>query len=174
MLKAIVVVSMKYINDKLKEIAELIKEDLYFLENRFVFPVGELAEKIGLKIEFVDLPEGQAGKLENKIIYVNDNYSGTRNLFTIAHEIGHYIINLKKNINIDKNRFDNKREYTEEELKEEREANDFAAELLMPKEEFKKNFINYEGNLTKLADYFGVSRVACEYRAMNLGFRNSI
>ena len=168
--------SMNYINSALKRISNILSKDLSSLEDKFVFPVGELADKIGLKVEFVSLPEGQSGALdiENKIIYVNDNCSGTRNLFTIAHEIGHYIISLENGNKHSKNRFDSKREYTEEELEEEKEANNFAAELLMPKEKFKKIFIEYSFNLTKIAEYFGVSRVACEYRAMNLGFRDSI
>ena len=165
---------MTYINSKLKEIADLLKIDLSCLDDKFVFPIGELAEKLGLNVEFLDLPSGQSGKLEGGTIYVNDSYSGTRNLFTIAHEIGHYIINLKKDKSFSKNRFDDKREYTEEELEEEKEANNFAAELLMPKEKFKQIFIQNKGDLIKISNYFGVSRVACEYRAMNLGFSDSI
>lgn len=168
--------SMNYINSALNRVSNILNKDLSSLEDRFVFPVGELADKIGLKVEFISLPEGQSGTLdiENKIIYVNDNCSGTRNLFTIAHEIGHYIISLENGNKDSRNRFDSKREYTEKELEEEKEANNFAAELLMPKEKFKKIFIEYNFNLTKIAEYFGVSRVACEYRAMNLGFSDSI
>ena len=167
---------MNWINIKLQEIANIFKDiDFTSLDGHFVVPVGEICEKLNINIIFADLPNGQSGYFENNTIYVNDNYSATRNLFTVAQELGHFIIKYKKNKIITKeNRFDSKKEYTEEKLKEEREANSFAAELLMPASIFKEKFLEFKENYKKIAGFFGVSQSACEYRAINLGLADSI
>jgi len=51
----------------------------------------------------------------------------------------------------------------------EKEANIFAAELLMNADEFEKKWHEYEGNLSRLSEYFGVSVTSIEYRAEKLG-----
>ena len=85
-----------------------------------------------------------AGKIEkddkgNFTIYLNNKHSNTRHIFTIAHELGHYFRHQKyfeTNNSIEEplyNTFQKDRtQYSEEESTREREANEFAAELLMP------------------------------------------
>jgi Zn-dependent peptidase ImmA (M78 family) len=51
----------------------------------------------------------------------------------------------------------------------EREANQFAAELLMPEEEFIKQAETK--NIDGLSDYFGTSLEAIGFRALNLGIK---
>ena len=51
----------------------------------------------------------------------------------------------------------------------EREANNFAANLLMPKDKFTEVFIETNGNLETLEAFFKVSIEAIKYRALNLG-----
>ena len=169
--------------NKLQEIVDVCGVDLSDLKDIFPVPIAEICERIGLNVEFCDFPNGQAGKLIGNTIQVNDNYSGTRNLFTIAHEIGHFIINKKTSLNTktnctnDKNRFDDKRQYSKEELAEERCANEFAAELLMPTEIFTNKFLEFkQGDFkyTKLAQFFKVSKEACLYRALNLGLSDNV
>ena len=49
------------------------------------------------------------------------------------------------------------------------EANWFAASLLMPEEEFKIKFIDFNNCIEKVANYFKVSVVVAEVRAKVLG-----
>lgn len=136
-----------------------------------VCPVGELCTQLGIDVIFVKLTNGLAGYFDHtrKIIFVNDEYSATRNLFTIAHEIGHYVLHDGTN-----NRYDEYHKYTPEERKREYEANDFAGKLLMPEYKFVKIFEQYKGNTKKISDIFGVSIRACEVRAFNLGLIDSL
>lgn len=83
-------------NNKLKLISQVTNVDLSDLENIYPVPVGEIAERIGLKIKFIKMPKKQSGRLEKNIIYVNDNQSASQNLFTIAHYIGCYILQSRK------------------------------------------------------------------------------
>jgi Zn-dependent peptidase ImmA (M78 family) len=163
--------------NRLQEIGNVCGIDLSDLENIFPVPIAEICERIGLNVEFCDFPNGQAGKLIGNTIQVNDNYSGTRNLFTISHEIGHFVINKSTKLKNDKNRFDDKRQYSKEELAEERRANEFAAELLMPTEIFTNKFLEFkQGDFkyTKLSQFFKVSKEACLYRALNLGLSDNV
>jgi len=140
-------------------------------DNIFVVPVGEICEKLNLKVEFKKLDQGQSGCLdvETKTIFVNDDYPATRNLFTIAHEIGHYVLHDGSN-----NRFDQYHKYTSEELKKEQEANEFAGKLLMPQNKFEEIFGEFRGDIAKIADFFGVSQKAVEVRCFCLGLIDNI
>ncbi len=132
-----------------------------------VFQVGKLCELLNLEVLFAKLKSGTAGYFDHttKTIFVNDDYPATRNLFTIAHEIGHYILHDGSN-----NRYDEYFNYTPEERKREYEANDFAGKLLMSEDKFIAIFKSYGyGDIKKIADIFGVSKIACEIRAFNLG-----
>lgn len=162
----------EYKNLSLNKIANQYQnEDFSDLEGVFVFPVGEVCDKLGINVEFVKLDKGKSGYYDSKqkTIFVNDDYPATRNLFTIAHEIGHFVLH-----NGSQNRFDEYHKYTPEELKREREANDFAGELLMPQYKFKEVFDEVRGDMKKLADRFGVSIRAAEVRGFWLGLIDNI
>ena len=105
----------------------------------------------------------------SQTIFVNDNYPATRNLFTIAHEIGHFILHQGS-----QNRFNEYHKYTEEELAREKVANNFAGELLMPQYKFKEAFDEVRGDIKKLANRFGVSIRAIEIRSFRLGLIDNI
>ena len=72
------------------------------------------------------------------------------------------------------NRFDEYHKYTPDELTREKEANNFAGELLMPEYKFKEVFDEVRGDIRKLADRFGVSTRATEVRAFWLGLIDNI
>ena len=146
-----------YQNDSLNKIAERFPLiDLSSIEGEFVVPVGEICDKLGLKAEFKQLEEGHSGYFnsENKTIVINDNYPATRNLFTVAHEIGHYVLHEGT-----QNRFDQSHQYTPEELIREKEANNFAGELLMPKYKFETLFIDF--STTVRSFFHGEMRLNC-------------
>lgn len=99
-------------------------------------------------------------------IRLRDGVPRTRERFTIAHEIGHLFLHMnflekdkwgKLTKRFEEHRFGNSRE--------EYEAHSFACELLMPEEEFRTIFDENNGNLSRIADYFGVSRLTTETRA---------
>lgn len=99
------------------------------------------------------------------VIVINYNHSKERKLFTLAHELAHIIFHLNEidtNITISEVSSINKIE--------EKVANSFAAELLMPSDEieklieFFKDDIRHPLTLDTMAKYFNVSREAVFYR----------
>ena len=68
---------MKYQNLSLEKVANKYQQDFSALEGVFVFPVGEVCDKLGLNVEFVKLDKGKSGYFDSakKIIFVNDDYS---------------------------------------------------------------------------------------------------
>lgn len=128
----------------------------------------KIAEKYGISLKKVSFNEPDAlGQLDRaqKTIYVSNGEYFPRMAFTIAHELGHYILHENKEkdtfwrldiINIDK-----------QDQNEETEANIFAASLLMP-----KSLVTLWWSKTRdaslMAKIFGVSQTAMQYRLKNL------
>ncbi|MFS8173301.1 ImmA/IrrE family metallo-endopeptidase [Vreelandella titanicae] len=89
----------------------------------------------------------------------------TRNNFTIAHELGHIILgHVNKG---ERPRRDTRVRMFSNDSKEV-DANQFAAELLMPKKEILTAVDRYD-SLDKVARIFQVSSTAMSYRLKNLG-----
>lgn len=146
----------------ISEAERLIKEN--FLDD--VLPVDILAivESCGLSVEetsFTGLGLGDeeiAGFIdpEEKIIYVNDEDSENRKVFTIAHELGHWILHKSKLIaEPDKYAILYRRplgQVNDDQV--EKEANCFAGNLLVPREKLMK-FKHYDNKT--LSALFGVS-----------------
>lgn len=101
---------------------------------------------------------------DNKRIYINGNESETRQRFTLAHEIGHAVLHRGRKVVDYRKTID-----APGVVPEEREANSFASELLMPPDRFKKAWRDRSGNVYRVAAYFGVSHAAASFRAKNLG-----
>ena len=144
--------------------------------------VNYIAKKLEINVILETLEETVSGMLvikdKNATIAINKIHHENRQRFTLAHEIGHFILHGKKqNIFIDNHLvFHRGKEASEGVYTKEIEANIFAAELLMPKTEvFKKvieiNILN-ENNITELSQYFKVSKQAFTHRLRNLGLIN--
>lgn len=150
----------------------------------FPVHVGKLAEELGLTvISTADLPEGMSGSIakegDDYVIYVNSAQPLPRQRFTIAHEIGHYlkhkpyldttdeILNPTKKVLLSRRSSDSLPAGSEA-RKREQEADDFAAELLMPELSFKDFWVKAQ-SLKDVANYFGVSVMAANVRAALLG-----
>lgn len=106
------------------------------------------------------------------IIYLATDTSPLRDRFTIAHEIGHYLIHYP--IVVEKYGKDSQMfatRYVDEQDKDlvraEWEANWFAASLLMPEVEFRNQWTR--SNISKVASFFNVTKSAAEVRAKSLG-----
>lgn len=108
----------------------------------------------------------------------NLQHSKGRQRFTVAHELGHYVMHgkTKKELFVDKDyivKFRSNKKYSLTEIKQEKEANAFAAALLMPKELVFKELYREQG-LTEneliefLAKRFEVSVPAMTYRISDL------
>jgi len=161
-----------YQNEGLNEINKKYPDiDFSKLDGKVVVPVGAICDKLNIDIKFIDLEDGHAGYFDHtqNTIFVNEKYPATRNLFTVAHETGHFILHAGSN-----NRFDEYHKYTPDERKREYEANAFAGKLLMPENKFVEVFKKYKGFFPKIADIFGVSVRACEVRAFNLGLIDNV
>ena len=138
-----------------------------------LFPVNPvaIAKKAGINVKAVrDL--GYSGKAFIKdgvpVIEYNDSDSDLRKRFTVAHELGHHLLNHTDSGH--QFRDDPKAFSINVPSSTEVEANKFAAELLMP-EVAVKHFVFKEGitSLPELAERFAVSTVAMQFRLKNLG-----
>jgi Zn-dependent peptidase ImmA (M78 family) len=153
-------------------------------KNKGFVDVVEIAEKLGLQVSEHDLGDNVSGVLYidkgKGVIGYNKNESEVRRRFTVAHEIAHFLLHrLDNEIFVDKKEFkvlyrdDNS---TTGEIKQEREANAFAAALLMPRERVIKELQavpfdlgdDKEDVINKLSQVFKVSSQAMMYRISNL------
>lgn len=94
----------------------------------------------------------------------------TRQLFSLAHEFGHLFLHMGFG---NPNKWNAQSEYIESYARsgydeEELEANEFAAALLMPKEDFKR-LASCSSNSEDIAASFGVSPSAALIRGRRLG-----
>jgi Zn-dependent peptidase ImmA (M78 family) len=139
----------------------------------------EIANNLNIKVQnAVFNDESLSGMIakreDNTIILVNLNDSPFRKRFTIAHELGHYIMHIKETgefVDHDIDLFRGEEQLTSEysnARKEEIEANIFASALLMDEEQVKKEWESYK-DISKLAESFQVSRTAMGIRTGSLG-----
>jgi len=167
--------NFNYIEEKA---VNLLKENKLFKPN---FDILRLTERLGIKLESKRLGDDVSGFFVmsegQKVITYNSANIPNRQRFTIAHEIGHYIFHSKEQpIFIDKSPkvlFRNSASSTGEDYRE-REANAFAAALLMPKELLEEQILKSPSEINKaitfLANKFGVSENAMSFRLSNLGY----
>jgi Zn-dependent peptidase ImmA (M78 family) len=135
----------------------------------------KVAKKLGIKIiqhAFSENISGVFFRKDNKLFLgVNSDHHEHRRRFTIAHEIGHYILHSDEMLHYDKDELENIYLRSDDiSSPEEIEANHFAAELLMPEELILKCIENDEQSIKVLAERFNVSEHAMRYRLTNLGF----
>ena len=149
------------------------------VKTRMSYPDSNLldvAEKLGVKVYYLDFSKFKSEKKEiNGVInwkkedgkepyaeiYINKDFPSERKKFTLAHELGHYMLHpneMKLRVDVYDYSKDSK------ESVEESEANYFAASLLMPRDEFEKVLGVSNGDLRITAKYFGVSMRAAETR----------
>jgi len=106
-----------------------------------------------------------AGKFD---IFVSTDTSLERDKFTIAHELGHYVLHfLWPNKNGTPIQSMAATRYGSDRV--EWEANWFAAAFLMPESEFRSKFKEFRHDIGAVSSYFGVSQAAAKVRAEGLG-----
>jgi Zn-dependent peptidase ImmA (M78 family) len=147
--------------------------------------VIKIAEELGLTVNVTALDEGVSGLLikqnldgETANIFANRAESPKRRRFTIAHEIGHYVLSHEfdsTGIHVDRgiHAIPRRSKLSKAEPKEV-EANQFAAALLMPAQLVQDAVDElglplFEYQVTDLADRFEVSEQAMTIRLGTLG-----
>jgi Zn-dependent peptidase ImmA (M78 family) len=150
---------------------------------RVPVPIEVVAHRLKLRTEAAALGENVSGMLvveENHgAIGYNSTHARVRQRFTIAHEIAHFVLHLKKNLKsqlfIDKylvfRRDDRSSEGNDQ---EEVEANRLGAALLMPallvRKEVRRHDLDLDDDeaVAFLAKRFHVSNAAMTNRLVNL------
>lgn len=137
--------------------------------------LGKVADRNGLTLTSATFKNSDVLGLfdrKERAIYIAQDTPFPRMAFTIAHEIGHYVLHQNKEkdiflrleeINIDM-----------QSKEEEQEANWFASSLLMPRSTVLEFWtfpyeIDVQSKIEKLSLIFGVSKTAMLYRLKNLG-----
>jgi Zn-dependent peptidase ImmA (M78 family) len=147
--------------------------------------VEQLAILLGIKVEYEPASDDLCGFLlrdveQHKVLIgVNKNHSLNRKRFTIAHEVGHFFLHEQEKVHVDY-RFRIKlsdEDSNKESREEEKEANLFAAELLMPVNFIKQDLADVEALdlvddaiLSDLANRYKVSTEAMAFRLAYLNY----
>jgi hypothetical protein len=150
--------------DKLYSIIEEKIFSLGYTYDDYPIDPFKIAEALDIKYEFIDygshLVGGQIyiGKNLTRIS-LNNKRSLYGKRFDCMHEIIHYWLHPSDGfVNLDQ---DGDVEW---------QANEGAAHALMPKKLFKQKYIEYDGNIKKLSNFFKIGIKAVEYRVKNLNF----
>jgi Zn-dependent peptidase ImmA (M78 family) len=146
-------------------------------------PVEKIAKKKGARIFYKSLEDEVSGFLyrdkTQTVIGVNTHHAPVRQTFTAAHELGHLLLHDQEQFHIDREfRFRLRDDVSSQGTDEaEREANLFAASLLMPRHFLEEDLENEESVnlldddfLSNLARKYGVSTQALVNRLKNLGY----
>jgi Zn-dependent peptidase ImmA (M78 family) len=151
-------------------------------------PVNKIARAFGIEIKLDNVDNELSGflfrdkKTGRTVIGANKTHHPNRQRFTIAHELGHYLLHEGETVHLDDhggaftvNLRDSKSATGEDDG--EREANLFAAELLMParflEQDLRGQNLDLLGNndfLDNLADKYEVSVQALTFRLANLDY----
>lgn len=132
--------------------------------------VEGLCKLLNIDVAYADdLSADVSGKLTKTetgwLCIVNANHHSTRQRFTIAHELAHYILHRNQQSNfIDSTYFRKEDSINTMEY----EANAFAADLLMPRASFQYFTRNISNDINKVAAHFGVSPLAVSVRSKQL------
>jgi hypothetical protein len=152
-------------------------------------PIKKLVRLSKVKLSRYDLGDDISGILvvENGVsrIGYSPYESEVRQRFTIAHELGHFILHMKEKENglfVDNVKvMYRKQAPSRAQLLKEREANEFAANILMPfkliKDSYKRitkkdELVSDDEIVKRLSRKFKVSQSAMTYRLYNLGLIN--
>ncbi|CAG7650333.1 hypothetical protein PAESOLCIP111_06054 [Paenibacillus solanacearum] len=151
-------------------------------------PVEEIAKNLNIHVQYQPFEGELSGLLfrnedeSEVIIGVNSSHSVNRQRFTIAHELGHFLLHKGNEMHVDRGFKLNFRDENSSKAinPEEVEANAFAAALLMPKQflieavqeklDGEIDLLNNESKqFTEIAEQFKVSQQALFIRLGKIG-----
>lgn len=163
---------LNYSKKAVFDIAKMTAETLKFSPGD---DVKAVISSLGGQIEYTEAsieeePDSIKIEAKNKFtIFISVFTSSLRDNFTIAHELGHYILHylLGKN---GKGKVSATRALSDNPVlnRTEFEANWFAAGFLMPEEEFKKQWGDCGYDIDQMSAYFKVSASAIRVRLQDL------
>ena len=131
--------------------------------------VKKIAELLGFQVIPFSFPDKRRGvtHIEDDVmaIGVNSRHSAVMQRYTIAHELGHYLCGHQM---YEKTFVDDETKYYDHHFQQEKEADAFAAELLMPKEFLERDLAKYGLDIPKLKELYQVSKQALWIRLTSL------
>lgn len=148
-------------------------------------PVEKIAKGLGAIVQRIPADDSLSGFIyherssETTVIGVNANHPSTRQHFTLGHELGHFVLHNMEDVHVDRGFSVRLRNAASSEGTdvEEKEANLFAAELLMPARFLEKDVASVgvvdledESVISKLAAKYGVSTQAMTFRLAYLNY----
>lgn len=164
---------MKYIEEKAEKLLSQLKIETWPIDPKFC------ANQLNVKVHSDVLDDDISGIFiaedDEYLIIYNSFENLQRQRFTIAHELGHFILHKSSKLFVDRKQkalFRDSASTTGESIKE-REANAFAAALLMPKRLIEKEIVTLSDQddiVDKLAEKFNVSKMSMSFRLSNLGY----
>jgi Zn-dependent peptidase ImmA (M78 family) len=172
------------INRKIENLAFKVLKDLNITSPEEI-NLNKLCNFYGVQLEYKRLENNISGfyvvKNDRPYIVCNQNDSVKRQRFTIAHELGHHFLHkdtplfVNKKGGLSSQIYHRNEESSTGEIRKEREANAFAAALLMPENLIEDQVFNCENTIdiddliNDLAEKFDVSTQAMSFRLANLG-----
>jgi Zn-dependent peptidase ImmA (M78 family)/DNA-binding XRE family transcriptional regulator len=166
-----------FVEKKPIEAAHKTRELLNIQPTQPIWDIVQILEDAGIKIyihpfsfkQTFGMSLGAADNGPAIIINDNRNISFERKIYTIAHELGHLLLHG--------NSYNDKFECESKE--EEKQADEFAAEFLMPMEAFKEKWQEYKGlnwveAVLQIKQYFGVSYRTVLYRLTKITNDNEL
>jgi Zn-dependent peptidase ImmA (M78 family) len=136
--------------------------------------VNMVSDRLGFRVIPFDFPDDTSAVLliEGKVrsIGVNSRHGIVRQRFSVAHELGHYLSGHEDFSGEHHLKIEGRPIYEDPEYRQELEANEFAAELLMPRFILKKDVQEIGLDITALAQKYKVSEQAMWIQLINLGF----
>ncbi len=146
-------------------------------------PIEKIAGSTGASIRYKPLDHDCSGMIQRiddktAVIGINSSHSDVRKRFSIAHEIGHLVLHDDKNLHVDEELRSNvqfRNEYSSLGVDDQEiEANQFAAEILMPEEMLLKDVGKSKGKspevaIEDLAKLYNVSIQSMTIRLTRLG-----
>lgn len=134
--------------------------------------VQNAARALGIRVVYEPMDDDMSGFLERRggrwVAGINAYHHPVRQRFTLAHELAHYVLHRSEQERFEDRTYARRRN---DHSKMEREADAFAASLLMPEVRVRKAIESGVKNLNDLARQFDVSSLAMRYRLENLGYR---
>ena len=173
----------KYDVNEMPEVAQMILDRLGIEE--VPIPIVAIMKSLNFQVVAGELKDEISGIIgidddlaknfkSSKVIAINNKDNVGHQRFTMAHELAHYLFDFDVSNQIV---YYNTYNTFEDENEEERRANYFAANLLMPEKKFKKEFDNVviKNNLyvtvEKLSKIFQVSGEAVRRRISELSLQ---
>jgi len=131
-----------------------------------------IAELLGLVVRHEVMQDDLSGYLERRgnswVVGVNSYHHPNRQRFSVAHEIAHYVLHRGQQSKFVDSTFARRTGASSDPM--EKEADRFAAKLLMPEKNINRLFDSGMTSIQDLASHFGVSSLAMQYRVQELGY----